>query len=106
MNAIWYFALWAFLIFLLMRFGCGAHVVGHGNGHRQKGGDADVPQTAIDPVCGMSVEPKAAKTSAYEGRIYYFCSADCREKFESAPKTYLKGGASQPTPMEGHHGAH
>lgn len=26
----------------------------------------------------------------YEGKTYYFCSGDCREKFEAQPEKYLK----------------
>ena len=29
-----------------------------------------------------------AKSSIWEGRAYYFCSEDCRTKFEAAPRTY------------------
>ncbi|MCK9994604.1 MAG: hypothetical protein Dbin4_03124 [Alphaproteobacteria bacterium] len=35
MNSLLYFALWAGLIFVMMRFGCGAHIMGHG-GHRRR----------------------------------------------------------------------
>jgi P-type Cu+ transporter len=43
-----------------------------------------------DPVCGMDVDPRAAKHSAdHAGRTYYFCSADCREKFTASPAKYL-----------------
>jgi YHS domain-containing protein len=113
MTSIWYFALWALLLFVLMRLGCGAHVMGHGHPHRQGHGGSgkdDVaptaPSEAIDPVCSMTVKPAEAKSSVYDQRIYYFCSTNCREKFESAPMTYLKGGASTTTSKEAHHGAH
>lgn len=106
MNAIWYFALWTLLIFVMMRFGCGAHVMGRGHGHRDKADAPDVPENATDPVCGMSVDPKAAKTSVFDGRIHYFCSAACREKFEAAPHDYIGASAARPTTMEVHHGAH
>ena len=34
---------------------------------------------AIDPVCKMEVqETKAAATSEYKGKKYYFCAAGCR----------------------------
>ncbi|MFZ5862325.1 MAG: YHS domain-containing protein [Nitrospirota bacterium] len=48
-----------------------------------------------DPVCGMAVEVTAAKTSVYRGQTYYFCSNECREKFEATPTSYAmadKGG--------------
>ena len=38
----------------------------------------------------MTVATATARTSAYQGRVYYFCSQDCREKFEAAPTTYAK----------------
>ena len=47
-------------------------------------------QQAIDPVCGMTVDPKTAKHKAeHKGHTYYFCSAGCRTKFEAAPEKYL-----------------
>ncbi len=33
MNSLIYFLIWGGLFFLMMRFGCGAHVMGHGHGH-------------------------------------------------------------------------
>jgi Cu+-exporting ATPase len=44
-----------------------------------------------DPVCGMKVDPaKAQFKSEYEGKTYYFCSADCKTKFDANPAQYLK----------------
>jgi P-type Cu+ transporter len=44
-----------------------------------------------DPVCGMLVRPEeAAGMREYEGRTYYFCSADCRGKFDQAPERYVE----------------
>lgn len=44
---------------------------------------------AKDPVCGMKVdESKAATTATYEGKTYYFCSADCKATFDKAPGKY------------------
>jgi YHS domain-containing protein len=45
---------------------------------------------AIDPVCGMEVEEKSAiDQSTYNGKTYYFCSADCREEFDESPEEYV-----------------
>jgi YHS domain-containing protein len=42
-----------------------------------------------DPVCRMSVEEaKAAATSVYQDRTYYFCSPICKAAFEKAPAKY------------------
>jgi len=47
--------------------------------------------TAIDPVCGMSVEEdSAAATYEYEGVTYYFCAVGCKKDFEEDPEAYLK----------------
>ena len=40
-----------------------------------------------DPVCGMQVDPKkAAGTSEYQGKTWYFCSAGCKRKFDQNPE--------------------
>jgi len=45
---------------------------------------------AIDPVCGMTVDPHTAKhRTGYRGRTYYFCSAGCRTRFDDDPQKYL-----------------
>ena len=41
MEALLYFAVWAAFIFLMMRFGCGAHVMGHGHRETKKHGRGD-----------------------------------------------------------------
>ncbi|HEX7136704.1 MAG TPA: heavy metal-binding domain-containing protein, partial [Vicinamibacterales bacterium] len=47
---------------------------------------------AIDPVCGMTVDPaKAAATVTVDGRPYFFCSKHCAAKFQADPKKYLDG---------------
>ncbi|HEY1330842.1 MAG TPA: XdhC family protein [Actinomycetota bacterium] len=52
---------------------------------------AGVPEVheETDPICGMSVDVSTARyRSAFEGRTYYFCSAGCLAKFESAPAEF------------------
>ena len=44
-----------------------------------------------DVVCGMQVDPpKAAGTSEYQGKTYYFCSTACKAKFDANPQQYVK----------------
>jgi Cu+-exporting ATPase len=44
----------------------------------------------IDPVCGMTVNPKAAAgTYEYDGKIYYFCSSSCLQRFREDPEQFL-----------------
>jgi YHS domain-containing protein len=48
---------------------------------------------AIDPVCKMLVEEnKAAATSDYKGKKYYFCAVGCKKAFDKDPEKYLAGG--------------
>ena len=47
--------------------------------------------TAIDPVCGMTVVKANAKaTFDYKGTTYYFCSTGCKESFAKEPDKYIK----------------
>ena len=53
--------------------------------------DATQEATMKDPVCGMDVDPaKAAGTSEYQGKTYYFCAKVCKTKFDANPQQYVK----------------
>jgi P-type Cu+ transporter len=56
---------------------------------------------AIDPVCGMTVDPYAQGPRAeHEGQTYHFCSDGCRIKFAADPKRYLnQTGEPEPLPQ-------
>jgi Cu+-exporting ATPase len=53
-----------------------------------------------DPVCGMTVnQPQEANKSNYHGTDYFFCSSQCKEKFDRNPAQFVHGGsAGQPHP--------
>lgn len=45
---------------------------------------------AIDPVCGMDVDPSAGKPSLeHEGIRYHFCSESCSDRFAQDPGEFL-----------------
>jgi Cu+-exporting ATPase len=45
----------------------------------------------IDPVCGMALNPhEALAQSAHKGKSYYFCSEECRQKFDIQPEKYVE----------------
>ena len=47
-------------------------------------------KTAIDPICGMTVDPAGAAGSYdYKGTTYYFCGASCLERFRADPERAL-----------------
>ena len=65
-----------------------------------------------DPVCGMVIEKQLDDRSYdHKGRMYYFCSKSCLEKFKAAPEHYIEkeqppsavsepmGGAGYTCPM-------
>ncbi|QSQ20281.1 heavy metal translocating P-type ATPase [Pyxidicoccus parkwayensis] len=55
---------------------------------------------AIDPVCGMKVDPLAPKGGSleHEGKTYFFCNPKCRERFGADPARYLTPAPAEPTP--------
>jgi len=113
MEALLYFALWAGFIFLMMRLGCGAHIMGPGSAGgparnpNQPGTDGPLrwlpPKRDTDPVCGKTVIPDRAKPSVHDGQVYYFCSRECREVFEAAPDLYVAGGTPDRPRLEQRH---
>jgi Cu+-exporting ATPase len=55
--------------------------------------------SAIDPVCGMTIDPQGAKNRAdHGGRTYYFCCTGCRTKFVADPQKYLGGRQPESVP--------
>jgi len=63
---------------------------------------------ALDPVCGMRIDPaKAAGSTEYRCRTIYFCCQGCLKKFVADPGRYLAAGGSvvpktkpkEPTPV-------
>ena len=100
MDGLFSLLLFAVVFYVMMRFGCGSHMVhGHGGhgGHGQRdheghrpGGSADA--SSVDPVCGMNVAADSGYTKMHQGRQYRFCSRACLDKFEAAPQ--------QPPPPE------
>jgi Cu+-exporting ATPase len=54
--------------------------------------------TAIDPVCGMTVDPaKTPHHATHHGVEYHFCNPRCREKFIADPGKYLAPPSDPPT---------
>jgi len=85
MDRLLSFLVFAVLFYVMMRYGCGAHMVhGHG-GHQHERQDEG---SAKDPVCGMSVEPGQGYSEQYQGKVLHFCSKQCLDKFDAEPRRY------------------
>ena len=67
---------------------------------------APQPSAAIDPVCGMTVDPaSAAGAFEYDGTTYHFCGKGCLAKFSADPEKFVRGdrrgGLQTPQPPPG-----
>ena len=55
-------------------------------------GTGEGPGMAVDPVCGMAVDPQhAAAHFEHDGRSFSFCSTGCRDAFAAQPQSYAGG---------------
>ena len=130
MESVLPILLWGGLFFLMMRFGCGSHMFGHGSQDKKETGAGapggqggrcgtgetkrvrdsvpsqqlrwEAPEKDNDPVCGEIVLPAKAKSSVHDGQVYYFCSRECREAFEALPENYVGLGESHNVPRLDH----
>jgi P-type Cu+ transporter len=80
-----------------------AHSHAHNHDHAHSHGASAADTSAIDPVCGMTVDPhKTPHRHAYRDRTYYFCGNNCRTKFAADPEKYLdKKAAAAPAAPPG-----
>ncbi|HEX7218894.1 MAG TPA: heavy metal translocating P-type ATPase [Burkholderiales bacterium] len=61
---------------------------------------------AIDPVCGMTVDPaRAAGHVDYKGTTYHFCSQHCVHAFQADPERFLSKKTEQPAARSSDFGA-
>lgn len=61
-------------------------------------GAAATDEPAIDPVCGMTVDPdEAAANVDHEGEVYYFCCHGCADSFRIDPASYLDASEEEST---------
>ncbi|MEY4720738.1 MAG: hypothetical protein RIQ46_463 [Pseudomonadota bacterium] len=67
--------------------------------------DPAVPARAVDPVCGMTVDPAASPHHArHGGQDFHFCSASCLKKFKAEPARWLDPG-QKPVPAKAEPGS-
>ncbi len=53
------------------------------------------PGLAVDPVCGMNVDPATSQHRLeHERGTFHFCCAGCKSKFEADPERYLDPAAA------------
>jgi YHS domain-containing protein len=59
-----------------------------------------------DPVCGMMVDETTSYSESVGGQTYYFCSENCRQRFDENPTAYGAGARQASGGMEQHEPPH
>lgn len=55
-------------------------------------------ELAIDPVCDMEFDQRAAAAlSAYQNRVYYFCHPVCKKIFDADPARFVEAKGPEAT---------
>lgn len=84
----------ALFFYLMMRFGCGAHMA-HGNhGPEDQNHNSVSNQTFFDPVCGTEVKEDEGYGMLYHGKLYRFCKKEHLDAFDQNPQKYINQNAS------------
>ena len=84
MDAFFSFLMFAGLFYLMMRVGCGAHMV-----HGRQRANAQNSAKHIDPVCGKDVPPSEGYGKMHAGELHRFCSRKCLDAFDGEPERFL-----------------
>lgn len=94
MDGLLTFLIFAGAFYLMMRYGCGAHMV---HGYDGRGGHSGhgAHEQSVDPVCGMKVDIDQGYGKMYQGALYRFCSKGCLDKFDTDPGQYLNKRADK-----------
>jgi Cu+-exporting ATPase len=65
----------------------------HHDDHEHEPAAHDRSAHALDPVCGMTVDPATAQAkglhSEHKGTDYFFCGKGCKLEFDEDPERYL-----------------
>lgn len=98
MDGLLSLLIFAGLFFLMMRFGCGAHLM-RGRRHHQEEAHRAAPRNRIegrhlDPVCGQPVNSSEGYGKMHDDQLYRFCSRQCLDVFEAEPGRFTNRGES------------
>ena len=115
MNEWLWIALYGGFFFLMMRYGCGAHMMGHHHSQHNHSDDESYshhegPRDSdraiegmvsapvhggkfVDPVCGMLVPRDEGYGKMFRSMPYRFCSRACLDKFDADPARYVPARA-------------
>ncbi len=90
MDSLGSFLLFAVLFFVMVRYGCGAHMI---RSHHSRHSGHNAEGKFIDPVCGKEVNPDQGYGMMCEGDLYRFCSRRCLDQFDEQPELFIAKNA-------------
>ncbi len=76
-TAIWIYVAYRLLTWAFKALGAGSSP----SGIDRKSGPTDINEMVKDPICGIYVLARDAKTLRTGGQTFYFCSEECRKRF-------------------------
>ncbi|WP_154224696.1 YHS domain-containing protein [Marinicella rhabdoformis] len=89
MAGLFSLLIFALFFYLMMRFGCGAHIA-HGNHNPDEHDhEATEKKVFIDPICGTKVEDDEGYGMLHEGRLFRFCKKEHLDEFDQNPGKYI-----------------
>jgi len=78
---------------------------GHGDHHDAGGQHSAAKAPAVDPICGMKVDPGTTRIVEEGGQRFLFCSDACHDSFKESPRTkgqaFFDAGCSCAAEMPG-----
>ena len=57
--------------------------------HTNPASSGEAPTTAVDPVCGLKVDPATAPAATHAGQTFHFCSEQHQQLFQKNATKYL-----------------
>ena len=94
MGGLFSLLFFALFFYLMMRFGCGAHIT-HGNhGSKEHDHEKMDNQIFIDPICGSKVKDEEGYGMLHDGKLYRFCSKEHLDEFDQNPSKFINNELS------------
>ncbi len=88
MDAFITLLVFAVFFYVMMRFGCGAHLIHGDQCHHDKKDVNHKEANNIDPICGKTVKSDEGYSLMYQHYLQRFCSRRCLDTFEANPGKY------------------
>ena len=75
------------LIYAILGYGLYRWLFAERSGRRAAAGDQADDLLVEDPICHLYIPQAGAESLTISGTTHYFCSPECRKKFQSQPRS-------------------